>query len=408
MEKEAGPIGRNLDPNDKLLPKANNPKYSVAKEPLESRLWRLTDKEREALDALVAKNARRSVLDGLDPALSILKSTKTPDSRTQTLEFLAESTRFALAWGELGSVLAIAKSLTNLANARPEILGDSVAEFQALLGREEILDGITAYSSPTGEISPTDLARLRAFLDFLPPLLSCAKALVGVYPKILDRQTKAEVLRAIAAKAPLAGPEIALAINGAFPPATVIRLIEIIPIDNDRAVAFVAGLSKNVYPAVREKAAAVLLESDPSRLSVLSHLLTDPDPGVNKTVYSLIGRSRHPTVEKILLQFLRTSYDYNQPRPEVALLNCYRCLGLCAVSPASAEFASRVLLKKDFKSFFGLGVDQNHRKGAALALLLMPPGFGQEKHLSEAAKSLFRDLRKAYQEAELQSAKKSF
>ncbi|MDR0550003.1 MAG: hypothetical protein LBI10_11430 [Deltaproteobacteria bacterium] len=411
LDEKTGTKGQFLDPNHQKQPSSASTSSGPAlpKEILEPSLWRLTEAEKIALEELIAKNARRSVQDGLEAALSILKSAKTPASQAPILDFLAETSRFALAWGELNSPLSIVNSLQKLASTHPETLGQILLEFQTLLGREEILDGLTIYSPPGGEISPNDLARLKTFLTFLPPKIEVAEILIKLYPKVQCFAAKNEILKAIINLARLIGGDLASTVNHNFPPATVIHLIDLVALtENDQSIPFVVGLSKNITPAVREKAAQILLENNPARISILNHLLADPDPLVNRLVFSLISRKRDPAVEKTILNFLKNSYDLNQPRSEEVLLNSYRCLGLCASSLRAAEFAERVLLKKDLKALFGLGVDIKHREGAALALLLMPPGLGQERPLTQAAHSFFRDLRRAYQVAETLASSKAY
>jgi hypothetical protein len=67
------------------------------------------------------------------------------------------------------------------------------------------------------------------------------------------------------------------------------------------------------------------------------------------------------------------------------------------------EFSSEVLLKKDFRAFFGISHEKSHRQGAALALFLMPNEWGQNNILNKASHSAFRDLRRAYQDAKSKS-----
>jgi hypothetical protein len=72
-------------------------------------------------------------------------------------------------------------------------------------------------------------------------------------------------------------------------------------------------------------------------------------------------------------------------------------LGLVATSKGAVDFAANMLLKKDFRSFFGFSSEtiQTHRTGGALALQLMPSNFGTEDILNSARRSFFRSLRQA-------------
>ncbi|MDR2421875.1 MAG: hypothetical protein LBE01_00675 [Deltaproteobacteria bacterium] len=383
------PAGVNVGPDGPKFPERLDPK-----------IWRLTPSDEQALSILVAQNSQMTALDGLIPALTVLRSSKTTASRSPVLAYLAETVRFALAYGELETVLTVIRSITELAKIKAETLGSVTAEFQELLCREDVLDGLAAYRPTKQGLSQADRERTKAFLAFLPSRGGGVEALIKLFPQILDQGIREEILLAVAAKVPQVNPDVAQNVNANFPPETIVRLIDFIHLSEaDQSVNFVVGLSRNVNPSVREKAAHALLGPSPERIGHMAHLLIEPDPTVGRQIFALISQKRSLIVEKALLKFLKTSYDFNQPRPREALLNCYRCLGRCAISTQAAEFAGQVLLKKGFRAFWGFGDDISHRVGAAMALQLMPPGLGQDGLLAQAAGSFFRDLRKAYQEA---------
>ncbi|MDR1607554.1 MAG: hypothetical protein LBT38_03995 [Deltaproteobacteria bacterium] len=402
MELNAGSIGQKLDPNDKRLPShpPNQPSLNAG-QPLESRLWQLTEPEKKALSQLVAQNAQRTVADGLEPAIMVLNNVKSPTGRAPILEYLAESVRFSLAWSELRSLVTIIKSLLSLAQSKPDIYGDLPQVFQSYLHREEILDGFISLTPPGEGLTQADQTRLRTFLDFMPTKTVAIDSLIKLYPKVTDRSVKREILTAIANKAAAVGADLAPSININFPTQTVIQLIDRIPVtETDQSIPLLIGLSRNVNPSVREKAAQILLTNNPERIASLPHLLAESDPVVSSQIYSIISQKRSPAVERAILSFLQNSYELNQPRPEFAIYNAYRALGRAAATTKAAEFAGQVLLKKDLKALFGLGENQNHRQGAALALALTPEALGQPNELlAQASHSFFRAIRRAYQAA---------
>jgi hypothetical protein len=106
-------------------------------------------------------------------------------------------------------------------------------------------------------------------------------------------------------------------------------------------------------------------------------------------------------VEKIIIKFLRNTLDMRISRAKDTIVLCYRTLGLTALSAGSVHFCAEMLLKKDMRALFGLTneTEQLHRMGAALALFLMGPNLGQGEVLTKASRSLFRSLKRAYNEA---------
>jgi hypothetical protein len=112
-------------------------------------------------------------------------------------------------------------------------------------------------------------------------------------------------------------------------------------------------------------------------------------------------------VEKTIITFLAQTFELAVNRSPEQLLQCYRTLGLAAASQRAVDFASDILMKKDFRALFGISgeIERNHRAGAALALHFMPPQTGAQDILAHASKSLFRSLRhacaKANSEAEV-------
>ncbi|MDR0355290.1 MAG: hypothetical protein LBJ64_06095 [Deltaproteobacteria bacterium] len=157
-------------------------------------------------------------------------------------------------------------------------------------------------------------------------------------------------------------------------------------------------LTRHKSPAVREAIARAILEHDPAGFqNSCAHMVLDPDPAVQNLVRSAVSSKRNSAVEGHLFNYLRNSYSNDRHDDDRQLLDCYRLYGLCA-SPSALPFLEEVLLKKDFKTFLSRQVDQ-HKLGAALALLLMPQEQGASDILAKASRSSFRNVRQAYLEA---------
>jgi hypothetical protein len=162
-------------------------------------------------------------------------------------------------------------------------------------------------------------------------------------------------------------------------------------------------LSRHVSPQVREAASLALLAASPAAIATLSHLLAEPDPGLNRRIYACLGVSRDSKVEKAILSFLRSSRQIGVVRDEKGIINAYRALGLSASTSAAVEFCLELATRKGPRALLGLEGEQEraHRQGAVLALILM----GQGDQVAGLGRSLFKDVRRAAQEAETEAAR---
>jgi hypothetical protein len=159
------------------------------------------------------------------------------------------------------------------------------------------------------------------------------------------------------------------------------------------------GLTRHKSPVVREAVAKAILEHDPENFHVMcAHLVLDYDQNVLKLVRPALTTRRNPAAESYLFNFLRNSYNADRHDDDRYILDCYRVYGSCA-SNTALPFLEEVLMKKDFKTFLSRAVDQ-HKLGAALALMLMPQGSGASEILNKASRSSFRNVRQAYLEAQ--------
>ncbi|MDR2612125.1 MAG: HEAT repeat domain-containing protein [Deltaproteobacteria bacterium] len=154
-------------------------------------------------------------------------------------------------------------------------------------------------------------------------------------------------------------------------------------------------LLKHRSPPVRALAARLVLEVEPDSIQSVAHLIVDPDPRVRTQVAPFLLRRRDPHVETVLRSYLADLYARKSSGAD--LLEHYCRLGLCG-SRASAPFLTEVLMKRDLGSLFGASAD-NHRTGAALALMLLPESSGAGEVVRRASRSAFRAVRAACAQA---------
>ena len=146
---------------------------------------------------------------------------------------------------------------------------------------------------------------------------------------------------------------------------------------------------------VREAAARHILELDPDNIPAVAHLAADPEPKIRAFATPRLVKRRDPLVEGVLLEKLSQSRAAKENRMDI--LEYYRAFGMAA-GFRSVGFLSEILLKRDWGSLFRYSRDY-HRTGAAMALLLMPATTGAEEVVRKAAKSAFRAVRGAVEEA---------
>ena len=365
----------------------------------------LDDGERRSLLEMATMERRGDdLMTSLAPAFDLLWRLRTVAQAKAILNFLGESIKFSLAVGffsELGSLLTRLELIAEKAFPR---LAGLPAEIEALISSSEVLQGLTLYNKAENDPDPVGrLAALDAFLAKLPE--KAVKELAHTAAETSDPSAASALLRAVAARSPGVTPEIGSFINAALKPPLLLELIDLLrgPLAAGYGVELMTTLSRHVSPHVREAASLALLAVYPASIANLSHLLAEPDPNLNRRIYACLGVGRDPKVEKAILSFLRTSRQVGVARDESSIINAYRALGLSASTQAAREFCLEVATRKGPRALLGLEGDQDraHRQGAVLALILM----GQTDLVASFGRSLFKDLRRAVQDAEDEAAK---
>ncbi|MDR1166760.1 MAG: hypothetical protein LBO66_12995 [Deltaproteobacteria bacterium] len=367
--------------------------------------WELNDSERTVMEDLLSDEARLSQLNvGLDLTLALLVERQDPPGRALVLKFLAEMVRFSLAKGEFQSIYFLLRKFEGLIRAAAPALDHLRAEFQARLSTVQVLDGLAHYEAKITSADAEKLVYLGKILNYLE--LGASRALAEIAAQIKDETLRAQVLAAVAARARAGGLELALHLNVTLAPKDLVTIVgSLAETDISQVAPFLIGLSRHVRPEVREAAATALLSHDTNLIVSTPHLLAEPESRLQRQIYWLLGQKRSAVVEKAIVKFLRNTLELGIARPPDALLVAYRTLGLCAVSAEAVNFCGNSLLKKNARAFFGVA-DENeraHRVGAALALIFLSPGLGQDDILARASKSFFRGLKRAYEEAKAEA-----
>ncbi|MDR1657397.1 MAG: hypothetical protein LBT47_07565 [Deltaproteobacteria bacterium] len=374
-------------------------------EPDPLRLYRnskLQQSERSALDELVVKEIRGlSLIESLEPVLDLLWRLRTLSQAQNILTFLLEAIKFGFASGSFAEIHQLFRRVSQISTRAAPRLEGVEAEFYRRLANYEVLECLTLFKKPTNQpySEEKNSQILDEILSILPP--EAIKELARVTDAAEPMVTTC-VLRAIAARQNFTTPEIGAFINANIKPAALIELVGILknlPQNRELLVA----ISRHLSTQVREAAALTVLESDPSLISLMTHILIETDPSLNRRIYSYLGSQRNSTVEKVLLNFLNMSYQTSIQRNENTLANGYRALGLAATTAATADFCIEVLNKKSLRALFGLGSEQEmlHRTGAALALILM----GRQDSVASSSRSFFKTLRTAARAAEFEASR---
>jgi hypothetical protein len=390
-----------------LKPSSAPASYSAERssdDPALFKLMQLDDDDWRELKALVDEETKpKTLAEGLAPALELLRRLRNVAQCEPTLELLVSGVKFGLAEGRFSEVMELCRGVSALADELGDRLSGLFEDFRRRLGSEDVLEGLAACQTPE-EKSPADLAALAAeldaFLALLPP--SSAKAIV-VAASSAQGLARDRLLRSLCGlDEAQQTPELGAFLNTVLTPDALLALIGHLKAQA-AGLGLLTALSRNVSLPVREAASVTVLEREPERIATMRHLLKEPNPSLNRQVYFFLGAKRSRPVENALLSYLRSVHETKSILPPDAVLNGWRALGQAAASSKTTEFASKVLLKKNLRSLFGLSSDQEkiHLTGAALALLLMD----RRQVFERAARSSFKDLRRACREAEAEAAR---
>jgi hypothetical protein len=360
--------------------------------------WAINPREKAEMDNLLSAEARRSHLGlGIDLTLALLLHNRhDQDGQATVMKFLAEMVKFAFARGDFGVPVFVLGKLEVIIRRHSPALDHIRTEFPRWLAAEPVMEGLSSLEPRKGGLSEQESAWFRQFLSVLPA--DSSRVLAWAASKCREDSARAILLEAVADRAPAGGYELGIHLNTTLDVRDLAIFLGLLKSrDIKDYVSLLTALSRHVQRQVREGASRLLLERSSDLIAQVPHLLSEPDPALARQIFWQLGQRRTPIVEKSLIQFLTQTRELSISRSPEQILQCYRTLGLAAASSRAAEFVSGILLRKDFKSLFGMDteIDKTHRAGAALALHFMPAQYGAREILSRASRSLFRSLRAA-------------
>ncbi len=162
----------------------------------------------------------------------------------------------------------------------------------------------------------------------------------------------------------------------------------------ERVEALLKRLGRHPSGAVRETAVKTMLAKTATPMELLAHYLADSHPGVRTAALDYISRTRDPSAEAVLRNYIQN--DPTVEQDDDHLIACYKALGRCG-SQATIPFLEACLLNRSGGGLLQFGGNV-HRLGAAVALRQCP-GERAKQILAKAAKSLFPAIRKASRKA---------
>jgi len=150
---------------------------------------------------------------------------------------------------------------------------------------------------------------------------------------------------------------------------------------------------------VQEEAIKTLLSLDSRHLVDIFPLIYNASNNIKHLLCLHIDQNMDPRVERLLLDYLRSSQKERKRLERDHVMDCYRALAY-STSPQGISFLQETLLKKEWRSLLGIKNQFHfHRTGAALALMLMPQNEEIKKFLETALHNSRSSISSAYWKA---------
>jgi len=329
-------------------------------------IWQLTPEESRILEQMVAQEEQQSgTQDVLDVLELILRNQNQPEDYSSILEFIKEEFKNALAQGNFQIALDFLEDLRKTYQsckiekpwARP-LLGDffiDISGTQVLGVLKEVL--------PTLDKQHTDRIEVfrRLFLRFPPA------AITALAPLLLEKLSVSMEL--------------------------VKKLVFIIGhIKGEKTGQILLEMTHHESAWVRLEALKALARRDENMTKELFPLIDDPVLPIRRMMWKYLEKHQDPETGNLIRNYL----DHKKIRREdhEQILNCYKTLVRCD-SQSFVPFLRESLISQGLNFSFDRSL---RRQGAALALLELDTEEAQEV-LGQASKSLFPNIRSAYQKA---------
>jgi hypothetical protein len=363
------------------------------------KFWGMSAREIKQISAFIQwEDTRAKNHSVLEVVMTVIKS-----------PVLKASARPYLVPFILEEILANAKTL-QLAHANAFLA--ELREFAGKSGKKAVKDILAdvrkklddpALTQALAEAVPSDqelepcYESVRYFLYQMPPQVAVTLAEnVGQAKSLLLKRLFLEVVAYDVSSFPVEQPQRVLHPLNEWATLELITMFR--AIRHPMPIPVLMGLVRHQSAQTREAVARLVLDHEPENTQLLATLAIDPSYRIRQLVTPALTAKRDPLVENMLLERLSELCKQKKvPEGEERLLDLYQALGRSA-SGRSLGFLSETLLRKDLKTLFERGGDA-HRVGAAVALNLMPKNIGAEEPLAKAARSAFRNIRFASQEA---------
>jgi len=357
-------------------------------------IWEMTPEELQHIEEMVAEEeTQKNTEDVLDVLQLILMDQSEKEDFSIVLEFIKEEFKNTLAQGEFriahDFLESLKKACQSCKSEKPWV-ESLLNRFLSDITDVEVL-GVLKDVLPSLEKQHVD--QVTVFRKLLLNLPSSAVTVLG--PMLLENISASlerqimEIVGSLAIKdiQPLERlldrPEEAL----------VKKLVYILGyIKKERAVQILIKMTGHPSSWVRMEALKGLKRRNKNMVNELLPLINDPVLPIRRMIWDHIEAHQNEDTGELILDFLEQRKIFY--RTDKQILNCYRALGRCG-TPRSIPLLRQTLLGQtwQFNSERSL-----RRRGAALALLELNTEEARNV-LNDASRSLFPNIRSAYQKA---------
>jgi hypothetical protein len=357
-------------------------------------IWQLTPEESRILKQMVDEEEQQSgTQDVLDVLSVILRTQNKPEDYSSILEFIKEEFKNALAQGNFQIALDFLEGLRKTYQsckiekpwARPLL-----RDFFIDISSSQVL-GVLKQILPIFDKQHTDRieAFRRLFLRFPPAAITALAPLLLEKLSVSMERKLMETIGSLALKdihpleQLLDRPEEAL----------VKKLVFIIGhIKGEKTGQILLEMTHHESAWVRLEDLKALARRDENMTKKLFPLIDDPVLPIRRMMWKYLEKHEDPETGNLIRNYL----DHKKIRREdhEQILNCYKTLVRCD-SRCFVPFLRESLISQGLNFSFDRSL---RRQGAALALLELDTEEAQEV-LGQASKSLFPNVRSAYQKA---------
>jgi len=357
-------------------------------------IWQLTPEESRILSQMVAEEEQQSgTQDVLDVLELILRTQNQPEDYSSVLEFIKEEFKNALSQGNFQIALDFLEGLQKTYQsckiekpwARP-LLGDffiDISGTQVLGVLKQVLPSFDAQDMHRIEVFRRLFVRFPpAAITALAPLL-LEKLSVSVERKLMEIIGSLALKNIHPLEQLLDRPEEAL----------VKKLVFILGhIKGEKTGQILLEMTRHESAWVRLEALKALTRRDENMTTKLFPLIDDTVLPIRRMMWKYLENHQDPETGNLIRNYL----DHKKIRREdhEQILNCYKTLVRCD-SQSFVPFLRESLISQGLNFSFDRSL---RRQGAALALLELDTEEAQEV-LGQASKSLFPNIRSAYQKA---------